>query len=195
MRSMCFWPQQRELSDNWTAINNTSCVLGSFCKIQKAGGADKFDLSIGFFDAGEVYIQVLPHFNTPPEIGELYTAVERGQALQIDLSSGANDPDNDALHYEVDNSTISREAPCSIPCFTNGGGVIETFDSQTGSVLYMAPNSAGQDNFTFRVTDNISLNPSRWATVSIDVITPLTLDNFSAEVDNGSTILTVGSLP
>ena len=37
------------LSDNWTAINNTSCVLGSFCKIQKAGGADKFDLSIGYF--------------------------------------------------------------------------------------------------------------------------------------------------
>ena len=171
------------LSDNWTAVD-THCALESFCKIQRTGGVDKFDLVIGFFDAGEVYIVVMPHFNTPPEIiGQVHTVAVRGQTSQIDLSGHVYDPDNDTLHYEIDNSSML------------GSAILD--NSSSGLVSYTASNTAGRDNFSFRVTDNISLNPSRWAIVHIDVINPAptyNVDNFTARVDNGSTITTSWNL-
>ena len=167
------------LSGNWTAVNN-NCSLGSSCKIKKSDGIEKFDLGIGVFDAGEVYVAVMPHYNSPPQVNDIHgVAVVRGSSINIPLNRYASDVDNDSLHYEIDNST------------TFGSAILDNHSS--GLVTYAAlANRTGRDNFTFRVTDNISLNPTRWAIAHIDLINPApayNVDNFTAQVDNGSRIM------
>ena len=129
---------------------------------------------------------VMPHFNTPPEIiGQVHTVAVRGQTSQIDLSGHVYDPDNDTLHYVIDNSSMLGSATLD-----NASLGLVSYTPPDNSIKYTGLVS---DNFSFRVTDNISLNPSRWAMVQIDVINPApdyNVDNFTAKFDNISAITT-----